>query len=417
LARPAPLNALKAPAQVATGRATSLFAPTLAANSDAVAAAVTGKRVLAIGAAGSIGSHTVQTLAGFQPAALHVVDQNENGLAELVRQYWSMPEVPQIADFRTWALDYGAPVMRALLSAEGPYDLVLNFAAIKHVRSEKDAFSLIQMFDTNIVKQARLLGWLAETSSDGRYFCVSTDKAANPVSFMGATKRIMEHVLFDPAFAVGQRGAITSARFANVAFSNGSLLQSFEARLARGEPLACPEGVRRYFVSLEESGHICTLAATLAPGGHIVIPDLDPQAHLVPVRQVAEAFLAAHGLEAAPYQDAAQAKAALATDPARGRWPLILTAPDTPGEKPYEEFVAEGETVRDIGLDVLKAVPWAGLRHGGSVAALVGELEALCVGARPLPTEKDALKALIATLEPAFLNSHIASTKSLDARA
>jgi len=402
---------------VATGRRGSLYAETLAARAGEIAALIRGRRILAVGAAGSIGSNTVATLSRFEPRALHLIDQNENTLAELVRQHWSRNPTPQIDDFRTLPLDYGAPVTGSFLQANGPYDLVMNFAAIKHVRSEKNNFSLIQMFDTNIVKQARFLGWLAEFSPEARYFCVSTDKAANPASFMGASKRIMEHVLFAQDFTDGQKGAINSARFANVAFSNGSLLQSFENRLARNEPLACPQDIRRYFVSLEESGHICTLALLFAPDRHIAIPDLDPRSHLVALTDVAEAFLRNNGFEPAYYKSGAEAKAAVAQDRRKGRWPLILTPANTAGEKPYEEFVASEERSIDIGLGGLKAVRWAGPPGEGSVRSVVAALEDIVLGRKPIPPRKDALKDIIASLEPAFLDSHIESDINLDQRA
>ncbi len=289
------------PSEIATGRSASLFDADMAASAGDMHARLKGARVLAIGAAGSIGASTVGLLADIPLAALHVVDQNENALAELVRQLRSRPVAISISDFRTLPLDFGTPAMRYLLDSERPYDLVLNFAAIKHVRSEKDAFSIMQMLDTNIVKQARFLGWIGQTSPQADYFSVSTDKAANPASFMGATKRIMEHVLFAQGLRGSLKGRVTSARFANVAFSNGSLLQSFENRLARNEPLAVPEGIERYFVSLEESGQICMLSALFAPGEHIAIPDLDPSLHQVPLRRVATQFLAHHGLAADIY--------------------------------------------------------------------------------------------------------------------
>ena len=199
------------------------------------------------------------------------------------------------------------------------------------------------MFDTNIIKQARLLGWLAEQGFSGRYFSVSTDKAANPASIMGATKRVMEHVMFDDDVSPVRAAAITSARFANVAFSNGSLLQSFATRLAKREPLAVPRDTQRYFVSLQKSGQICLAAATLPPDRLIVIPRLDPREHLVSLQDVAERFLRRNGLEPACYVDEEAARFGVEQERASGRWPLLLSPLDTSGEKPYEEFVGEGE--------------------------------------------------------------------------
>ena len=339
-----------------------------------------------------------------------MIDQNENGLAEFVRQFRSDSDMPDIADFRTLPLDYGSAAMRYFLFDEKPYDIVLNFAAIKHVRSEKDSYSILQMLDTNIVKLARLMRWLAARSPDAAFFSVSTDKAANPASFMGATKRIMEHVMFHPGVAAGFRGKVTSARFANVAFSNGSLLQSFENRLARGEPLACPSGIRRYFVSLPESGHICALASLLAPAGHIAIPRLDPEEHLVPLQGIAEQFLLANGFTAQHYTDENSAKlAALTNDRAAKRWPLIMTPADTAGEKPYEEFVAKGETVVDIGLKSMQAVKNKPAQSGdlpGLLAALERIVSGSGDGVHEFSIEKNGLKRMIAEIEPEFMGTH-----------
>lgn len=400
----------------ATGRDASFFAADLAAAKTQIKDAVKGARILAVGAAGSIGSNTVHTLAGFEPAALHVIDQNENALAELVRELRSAKTPLNIADFRTLPLDYGSESARLLMEAEGPYDRVLNFAAIKHVRSEKDPFSILQMFDTNIVKQARLRDWIAQSSPNADYFSVSTDKAANPVSFMGATKRIMEHVLFDGARSAGLTGRVTTARFANVAYSNGSLLQAFEKRLARGEPLACPLGIERYFVSLQESGHICTLASIIPEHAHIAIPRLDPEEHLVPLQSVAEKFLAFHGLQPEYFDDEDAACNGVEAARAKGHYPLLLTPANTAGEKPYEEFIGRDETASEIGLSKMQAIAYRPLEDTTQLPALVKRLEAIVLGNGGAAPSKDELKHMIGEIEPAFLRAHIDSKLNLDQR-
>ncbi len=399
----------------ATGRDRSLFHADLAEADKAICAAVTGARILAIGAAGSIGSNTVHTLVKYAPKTLHVIDQNENALAELVRELRSSPEGLNVDDFRTLPLDYGSAATKLFMASEGPYDRILNFAAIKHVRSEKDTFSILQMLDTNIVKQARLRRWIAQTSPDADYFSVSTDKAANPVSFMGATKRIMEHVLFDNARNAGLTGKVTTARFANVAYSNGSLLQSFENRLLRNEPLACPLNIDRYFVSLQESGHICTLASIIPPHAHIAIPRLDPKEHLIPLQQVAEAFLTHHGLKPEYFEDERTACTSVAACKAKGKYPLLLTSANTAGEKPYEEFVGKRETTREIGLPNMLSVPYAGLQHG-SMRDILNRLSKVVTGEDDAANSKDAIKAIIGSVEPDFLDSHIESKLNLDQR-
>lgn len=402
-------------AQIATGRDGSLFSADIAARHDEIAALVSGKRVLAIGAAGSIGSATVSVLSDFEPVALHAIDQNENALAELVRQFRSRAEPFNVADFRTLPLDYGSPAMHAFLREQPTYDLILNFAAIKHVRSEKDPFSTLQMFDTNIIKQHRFMRWLDGIGFSGRYFSVSTDKAANPSSLMGATKRVMEHIMFDNE--AGKRPyTVTTARFANVAFSNGSLLESFTQRLVLNQPLAAPLNIRRYFVSLAESGQICTLAATLAPDRHIAIPRLDPEEHLVPLSDVAKGFLADNGFEAAIYEDETKARSSVDAEKVRGCWPLLLTTGNTAGEKAFEEFVADNETATEIGLDGMRGVPY--VPSHGSVGGMMTVLSdyVRSLDTHPSALTTDALKALIAQLEPAFLETHVQSNLNLDQR-
>ena len=248
---------------IVTGRTASLFAGDLEASSDRVFAKVRDRRILVIGGGGSIGAATVRIILDYRPSALHVVDHNENYLAELVRELRGRAAgIPDI-DFRALPLDYGGPVMERLLADLPPYDVVLNFAALKHVRSEKDIYSVLQMFDTNLVRHVRFKRWLADHRHGATYFAVSTDKAANPVSLMGASKRLMEDLIFDIAAASGQ--STTSARFANVAFSNGSLLQGFGYRLAKRQPLAVPRDTRRYFISHQEAGELCLLATCRIP--------------------------------------------------------------------------------------------------------------------------------------------------------
>lgn len=404
-------------ASLATGRKKSFFAADLAEQAKTLRAEIKGKRLLVLGGAGSIGSNTIKALQTFAPKSLVVLDQNENALAELVRQMRSGSIPLTIDDFRTLPLDYGAPATRLLLESEKPFDLVLNFAAIKHVRSEKDVFSILQMFDTNIVKQARFMRWLGQYNPDADYFSVSTDKAANPVSFMGASKRMMEHVMFNETLGANIKGRITSARFANVAFSNGSLLQSFENRLARGEPLACPKDIKRYFVSLEESGQICALAALLGPKDTIMIPDLSPEEHLVPLKNIADNFLRHHGHEPNYYDGDDDAKAGLEADRASGKYPLILTPADTAGEKPYEEFVGTNESVADIGLKAMKGVPYLRNVEDRLFNSVLERIENHVLMAKAsLGQDKDSLKALIGEVEPAFLKAHIDSKLNLDQR-
>jgi FlaA1/EpsC-like NDP-sugar epimerase len=347
---------------IVTGRTDSLFAKDLEASSDRVFAKVRDRRILVIGGGGSIGAATVRIITDYHPSALHVVDHNENYLAELVRELRGRAAgIPDI-DFRAMPLDYGGPVMERFLTDSPPYDVVLNFAALKHVRSEKDIYSVLQMFDTNLVRHIRFKRWLADHRHGATYFAVSTDKAANPVSLMGASKRLMEDLIFDIAAASYQ--STTSARFANVAFSNGSLLQGFGYRLAKRQPLAVPRDTRRYFISHQEAAELCLLATCRIPDSHIAVPRVDTSLQLQLLEDIACACLEYWGLRAERYLDEARARNDVERLAREGRWPLLLTPLDTGGEKSYEEFVGTGETATDCGLFKVAA-----LRHIPGVAA------------------------------------------------
>jgi FlaA1/EpsC-like NDP-sugar epimerase len=273
-------------------------------------------------------------------------------------------------DFRTLPLDYGSSVMARLLRDSPPYDVVLNFAALKHVRSEKDLYSILQMLDTNIVRHSLFKRWLADHGHGATYFAVSTDKAANPVSLMGASKRLMEDLIFSTATEHSQ--STTSARFANVAFSNGSLLQGFAYRLAKHQPLAVPRDTQRYFISHQEAAELCVLAALVLPDRHIGIPRNNPHLQLQLLESIARRFLEYHRLMPVCYLDEAQARRDVETLATRGHWPLLLTPLDTSGEKPYEEFVAAGETLSECGLATMQAI-----RHVPSAAVEQGLFERL----------------------------------------
>jgi FlaA1/EpsC-like NDP-sugar epimerase len=338
-------------AQLVAQRTEPLFAADMASRANDVAAALEGRRILVIGGAGTIGAATTRELARFRPSQLHLVDIDENGLTEVVRDLRSRGAIHSRTEFRTTPLDLGSPVMRRLLRDNGGYDLVLNFAAVKHVRSEKDVFSLSRMLEVNVVSARRLLGWLAE-SGVPRYFAVSTDKAANPVNIMGASKRAMEITMFDARVPL----AVTSARFANVAFSNGSLLDGWLHRLDKGQPWAAPMATRRYFVTPEESGQLCLLAATVGQDRRIVIPALDPERHLRDLVDVAGEVLRALGLEPFICETEHQARDSQ-LEIEGGHWPLLVTPLDTAGEKEFEEFASDLDTVHDeAGFQQLRAL-------------------------------------------------------------
>ena len=355
---------------VATGRKNSLFEVDLSENQARISERVRGARVMVVGGGGSIGAATTGLLLAFQPATLHIVDHSENYLAELVRDLRSRPEGLGRTDFRTFPIDYGGPIMARLLGTLPPYDVVLNFAALKHVRSEKDLFSILQMLDTNVIQHRRFKERLARHGHGRTYFAVSTDKAANPVSLMGASKRLMEDIVF--GVSIDHAISTTSARFANVAFSNGSLLQGFLRRLERRQPLAVPRETKRYFISRREAAELCVLAATIIPDRHVAFPRLSPALELQSLHELAARMLEWCGLSPEFLDEEARARLEVEKLAARNRWPVLLTPLDTSGEKPYEEFVGEGEAEVDTGLCAVSA-----LRHQPCGALQSGLLERL----------------------------------------
>ncbi len=343
-------------AAVATGRSSDLFLEDLRRHSGEIRDSTEGRRVLVLGGAGSTGASTVSLLSEFGLSSLHVVDQNENALAELVRDLRSRSGGLCVRDFRALPIDFGSPVMWRYLKTERPYDLVLNFAALKHVRSEKGICSLLQMLDTNLLKPLRCWRWIQDAGPAASYFSVSTDKAAEPVNLMGASKRIMEHLMFSGIASMSCAKRATSSRFANVAFSNGSLLESFVRRFEKRQALASPRDTYRFFISLREAGQICLLAAVCGPDRHIVIPRLDAQEDVRRLDEIAAAFLRRKGLEPQIYQDEETARASVYKDLLRNRYPLLLTALDTEGEKSCETFVGQNEEVVEFGMSSVLAV-------------------------------------------------------------
>jgi len=408
------------PDSMAVGRETSFFAKDIQGNYEALQEAISGKKILVIGGAGSIGSNTINLISRFEPKSLHIVDQNENGLAEVVRNLRSREEGLSVEDFQTLPLNYGNPAFKYFLADNGPYDYVLSFAALKHVRSEKDPFSLIEMLNTNLILMSNLLEMLSEMEPPKRFFSVSTDKAANPSSMMGASKRLMEHFMFSDRLPRPSGMGTTSARFANVAYSNGSLLQSFHHRIASRQPLVSPRDCRRYFVSLAESGEICTLAAFLAPDGTIAIPNLNPEEHLILLEDVLFDFLKFKGLKPKVFDNEIDARAAVDVCEKQGLWPVLLTELNTAGEKPYEEFVGVGESIQDIGLKALSGVTYLPSSSGDIIEVRDHLKEIMSsdvfsnIGARNI--SKNFLRDIIASIEPRFLETHRDSKSNLDQR-
>jgi FlaA1/EpsC-like NDP-sugar epimerase len=321
------------------GRGTPLFGEDLARHGAELNQRVAGGRFLVVGGAGSIGAAVVRELFRRGPRVLHVVDLSENNLAELVRDVRS--SMGYIAgDFRTFALDCGSAEFDAMIAAHGPYDYVLNFSALKHVRSEKDPFTLMRMIRVNILNTDRILQRAIAMKAQ-KHFCVSTDKASNPVNMMGASKRIMEMFLMRRAEQI----PVSTARFANVAFSDGSLPHSWTVRINKRQPLAAPSDVRRYFVTDTEGAILCLMSTFFGNNRDIFFPKLNAKLHLESFPNIARRYLRSLGYE--PYECASEEEARAKVDellPQR-KWPCYFFTSDTTGEKDVEEFHTEQDRV------------------------------------------------------------------------
>lgn len=321
----------------------SLFAPDLEQYHDELAQRIRGRNILVIGGAGTIGSSFLRALLRIaEPRQCIVADTNENALTELVRDLRSSTGYFLPKSLITYPVNFNDPVFYKILQKEGPFDIVANFAAHKHVRSEKDLFSIEAMVNNNVLYAGKLLKTLSDMGGLEHFFAVSTDKAANPVSVMGASKKIMEDLLM----AYSGTLPITTARFANVAFSNGSLLQGFIERLMKRQPLSSPNDIRRYFVSPDESGEICMMSCLLGNSGEIFFPKLDPEKDLISFSDIAVEFLKQFNYRprfAATEQEAREWADSL--DPDSDEYPVYFFSSDTSGEKSYEEFFTADETL------------------------------------------------------------------------
>tara|TARA_R110000796_G_scaffold118864_1_gene232716 strand:- start:74328 stop:75548 length:1221 start_codon:yes stop_codon:yes gene_type:complete len=336
-----------------TERENSLFSNDLATFHQDLKSKTEGKTALVIGGAGTIGSSFIKALLHFNINKLYVIDINENGLTELVRDIRSSVGLNVPDDLKTYPISFSDPVFKKMFLASGPFDIVANFAAHKHVRSEKDHYSIEAMVQNNVLKAKALLDILVENPPE-HFFCVSTDKAANPVNVMGASKKLMEDLII----AYSDRLQITTARFANVAFSNGSLPFGFMERLAKQQPFSSPLNIKRYFVSPEESGQICLLACLLGQSGEIFFPKLDYNKNMKTFSDIAVSLLKEMGFEpdVCKTETEAREKAEqLKSD--SSSYPVYFFESNTSGEKSFEEFYTEDEEldVRSFsGLGVIK---------------------------------------------------------------
>ena len=321
------------------GRDQALFEADVTRHETALSESVGAGRFLVIGGAGSIGQAVTREIFKRKPRALHVVDISENNMVELVRDIRSTLGYID-GDFRTFAIDCGRTEFDALMAAEGGYDYVLNLSALKHVRSEKDPYTLMRMVEVNILNTISTIQ-AARAGGARKYFCVSTDKAANPVNMMGASKRIMEMFLMRESLEL----PISTARFANVAFSDGSLLHGFNQRVAKGQPISAPNDVRRYFVTPQESGELCLFSCLLGDNRDVFFPKLSDALHLTRFSDIAVRYLQNLGFE--PYECASEDEARDRAPEliATKRWPVYFFRSDTTGEKDFEEFYTDAETL------------------------------------------------------------------------
>lgn len=319
------------------GRENHLFHDDIYGCEDELRRIIAESRFLILGGAGSIGQAVTKEIFKRQPQKLHVVDISENNMVELVRDIRSTFGYIT-GDFQTFALDIGSREYDAFIKADGCYDYVLNLSALKHVRSEKDPFTLMRMVEVNILNTEKTVKQ-AIASNAKKFFCVSTDKAANPVNMMGASKRIMEMFLMRQSENI----AISTARFANVAFSDGSLLHGFQQRLHKQQPIVAPNDIKRYFVTPQESGELCLLSCIFGENRDIFFPKLDQQRHLISFADIAVRFLQQQGLEPYLCQSEDEARSLAKSLPSMGKWPCLFTQSDTTGEKDCEEFYTAAE--------------------------------------------------------------------------
>lgn len=336
------------------GRDNPLFLNDVSKSEESLREIVSDSRFLVLGGAGSIGQAVTKEIFKRNPKKLHVVDISENNMVELVRDIRSSFGYID-GDFQTFALDIGSLEYDAFIKADGQYDYVLNLSALKHVRSEKDPFTLMRMIDVNIFNTDKTIQQSID-SGVKKYFCVSTDKAANPVNMMGASKRIMEMFLMRKSESI----AISTARFANVAFSDGSLLHGFNQRIQKKQPIVAPNDIKRYFVTPQESGELCLMSCIFGENRDIFFPKLSEALHLISFADIATKYLQQLGYEPHLCESEEEARQLVRTLPEQGKWPCLFTKSDTTGEKDFEEFFTEQEQLdmeRFDNLGIIKNEP------------------------------------------------------------
>ena len=336
------------------GRNKELFDIDINKHDEKLKSIVSQSCFLVLGGAGSIGQAVTKEIFKRNPQKLHVVDISENNMVELVRDIRSSFGYIN-GDFQTFALDIGSIEYDAFIKADGQYDYVLNLSALKHVRSEKDPFTLMRMIDVNVFNTDKTIQQSIDAGAK-KYFCVSTDKAANPVNMMGASKRIMEMFLMRKSEDI----AISTARFANVAFSDGSLLHGFNQRIQKNQPIVAPNDIKRYFVTPQESGELCLMSCIFGENRDIFFPKLSEALHLISFADIAVKYLKQIGYEPHLCESEDEARELAKILPDQGKWPCLFTSSDTTGEKDFEEFFTDKETLdmaRFDNLGIIKNDP------------------------------------------------------------
>ena len=389
-----------------TKREQSMFLADIENNRKILSEKIKGKKVLVIGGAGSIGSSFIKAVLPFEPATLVVIDTNENALAELTRDLRSTKDMYVPEDYVPYPMDFASPVFEKMFRKRGGFDIVGNFSAHKHVRSEKDIYSIEALVQNNVLHAKKLLDLLAEFPPE-EYFCVSTDKAANPVNIMGASKRIMEDVIF----AYSDKFPVKTARFANVAFSNGSLPAGFLERIQKLQPLSAPSDVKRYFVSPQESGQICMLACMLGENREIFFPKLK-EAQMMTFDKIATALLKENGykvLECASDEEAIEK--ALELHKGSKLYPVHYSESNTSGEKGFEEFFTEEEKVDMSRFVALGTIKDKEIPNVKKIEVLFEKLE---TAFEDLNVTKEEIVSIIKDYLPNF--EHIEMGKSLDSK-
>ena len=387
------------------GRKNTLFSKDVAQHEDELGKIIADSSFLVVGGAGSIGQAVVKEIFKRDPKILHVVDISENNLVELVRDIRSTFGYG-FGEFQTFAIDCGSVEFEALFNASGGYDYVFNLSALKHVRSEKDPFTLMRMTTVNILNTLKGVQ-LARQGSAKKYFCVSTDKAANPVNMMGASKRIMEKFLFNESSSQ----KISMARFANVAFSDGSLLHGFNQRIAKRQPITAPNDVRRYFVTPQESGELCLLSGLFGENREILFPKLSKNLHLVSFSEIAVRYLEQLGYEPYLCQSEDEARSRSEKLITARKWPCYFFESDTTGEKDFEEFYTDKEDLDLDRFDGLGVIKNLAVSDESDLKLFLTRIEGL--RQQGVWTKEDIL-SLYLNLVPEF--SHTETGKNLDQR-